>query len=97
MDSCSGSEEVIKGTGIHLHQGRTTDLSLKFQPGDVLGMLLRLETSSNYAPLLVEEEHNTGFTSFKNGPYENGFTISQGTSTNKSPLFSLELCKPLSW
>ena len=95
MDACPSEEEVVEGTGVYLHHGRTTDQSLQFQPGDVLGMLTRLKRSSNYSPLMVEEDHNTGFTTVKNGPYPDDFELPGGSrpSTNKKPLFSVRICK----
>ena len=89
MDDCSGEKEVVEGEGVYLHQGKTTEV-LGFEPGDVLGMLLRLESSSGYTPLLKEEDYNTGLSIFRNGPSD---MLTPGETTSMSLILSLELCK----
>ena len=85
---------MVEGSAVFLHQGRMTEL-LRFQQGDVLGLLLRQERSSDYTPLLVEEDDSTGFSYGRSGPYMINHTLSQGTTTNKLPLLSLQLCESL--
>ena len=89
MDDCRGAEEVVEGEGVYLHQGETTEL-LRFEPGDVLGMLFRLDSSSGYTPLLKEEGHSTGLSIFRNGPSD---ILSPDESTSMSPILSLEICE----
>ena len=88
MDDCS-EEEVVEGEGVYLHQGRTTEV-LRFEPGDVLGMLMRLQSSSGYTPLLREEDYNTGLSIFRNAPHD---VITPRDTTNMSLILSLELCE----
>ena len=92
MDSCSSDEEVAEGTGVYLHQTTAREL-LYFQPGDVLGMLMRLQRSADFSPLLVDEDHTTGFSYSRSGPYENGTSLFEGPTTDRSLLLSLELCE----
>lgn len=94
MDDCSDMEEVVEGTDVYLHRGYITEKPLHFQPGDVLGMLLRLNRSSDFSPLLVRTHDATGFYYIKNGPYrENDTLYSSNSVTYNSPLISLELCE----
>lgn len=94
MDDCSEVEEVAEGTDVYLHRGYITEELLHFQPGDVLGMLSRLNRSADFAPLLVRTRDATGFFYTKNGPYgENDTLYSSSLVTYNSPLISLELCK----
>ena len=91
MDDCREKEEVVEGGGVYLHRGKTTEL-LHFEPGDVLGMLLRLNSSSGYTPLLREEGRNTGLSIFRNGRSQ---MLTLSDSTTMSLLLSVELCESL--
>lgn len=81
------------GTGVYLHRGNITGNLLYFQPGDVLGMLMRLNRSSDFAPLLMRSSDATGLSVFRNGPFPDNATHSASSVTFNSPLLSLELCE----
>ena len=85
--------EEVAGTDVYLHHGYITEKLLHFQPGDVLGMLSRLNRSSDFSPLLVRTHDATGFSSFRNGPFPENEMHSPSSVTYNSPLISLELCK----
>lgn len=92
MDDCSGKEEVVEGTGVYLHQGDAIEL-LYFHQGDVLGMLLRLMKSSDYAPLLVATENTTSYSYTRNGPYGINHRLSPQSAKKTSLLLSLKICE----
>lgn len=93
LTDCSGTEEVMEGSRVYLHRGRSTE-PLPFQSGDVLGMLVRQQRSADISPLVVEEAQPTGYRRDRNGVYETGFTTSPGsTITSYTPLLALTLCE----
>ena len=90
MDSCI-TREIERD--VYLHEGRVTVTSLlRFQPGDVLGMLVRQERSSGYIPLVADKGDVTGFNNTRLGPYPVDHMLPPVNPTQKSPLFSLQLC-----
>lgn len=93
LDDCSNMEEVVEGSNVYLHHGYITEKLLHFEPGDVLGMLLRLNRSSDFSPLLVRTNNTTGFYNARSGLYTNKTTLSSGPLTVNSPLLSLDLCE----
>ena len=54
---------------------------------------MRLQRSADFSPLLVDEDHTTGFSYSRSGPYENGTSLFEGPTTDRSLLLSLELCE----
>ena len=95
-DCSSGVEEVVEGSLVHLHRGRTIE-PLEFQPGDVLGMLVRQQSSADITPLVVEvEDKSTGYRRERNGVFQTGSSTSACTRvTSFSPLLALTLCESL--
>jgi hypothetical protein len=94
-DCSSGTEEVVEGSQVYLHRGSTTE-PLRFQSGDVLGMLVRQQRSADITPLVVEEDQPTGYRRDRNGAFETGANTTTGsTVTSFAPLLALTLCESL--